>query len=99
MNCKPGDIAIVVGGNPYAGRLVEVLYAAPVGQEFQLPDGVTAAPTLPGRWVIKSLGSPFPAPMRSGCTRAARYGVGSDSFLRPLPGQGVTTDQRDEVTA
>ena len=38
MNCKPGDIAVVIGASRFAGRLVEVLYAAPQN-DFYLPDG------------------------------------------------------------
>ena len=38
MNCRPGDLAVILGKGVFAGRLVEVLYAAPQ-VEFQLPDG------------------------------------------------------------
>lgn len=80
MNCKPGDIAIIIGSSIYAGRLVEVLYVAPT-VSHDLPNGVPhSAGTDAGTWVLKSLGTPFPGTMGDGM-----YGCGKDVALRPLP--------------
>ena len=85
MNCKPGDLAIVVSSKPhYNGRIVEVLFAPPA-QRFTLPDGYPAhgASTEPA-WVLKFVGGPVNAPLASGNLRKAWYGVGADRCLRPL---------------
>lgn len=86
MNCKPGDLAIIIKP-PLAGRLVEVMYSAP-GRRFVLPDGYWhATPSTPDQWVIRSLGSPFDARMRpTGRERKAMYAAIADKYLRPLPG-------------
>lgn len=101
MNCKPGDLAIIVTDNPkYNGRIVEVLYATP-GRRFTLPDG------YPGMhdgshpcWVIKFIGGQAPAPLESGSTRQAWYAVGDDRALRPLRDDPDVADQpvEDELT-
>ena len=95
MNCKPGDLAIVIGGSRWSGWLVEVLYAAPQGT-FNLPDGYPCHCTpcwKPGDWVIRSLCSQFVAPLESGHIRKTWYGVGSDSKLRPLPAEKQTLER------
>lgn len=94
MNCKPGDLAIVIGGPVYGGRLVEVLYAAPVGVAHELPNGVTNAPNGEGCWVVKSMGTPFPKAIGDGM-----YGTGRDSNLRPLPGITEVNEHDEAVSA
>lgn len=98
MNCKPGDIAIVIGGGIYAGRLFDVLYAAPA-TEFKLPDGKTHEGCPPGYWVLKSLGSPVPAPLAWGGSRDTMYGCGPDAGLRPIRGLKEPESIDQEVTA
>jgi hypothetical protein len=91
MNCKPGDLAIIIResedalSNPMAGRMVEVLYANP-SHSFELPDGTHHEPGLPGFWVCKSLGSPWNAPVKNNAHRLCMYGSIPDRVLRPLPG-------------
>lgn len=87
MNCKQGDLAIVIyGGNGWHGRLVEVLYPSPTHASFTLPDGYPHAPASPNSWVVRSLGSPFPAPTEGGTRRKTMFGSAIDAALRPLPG-------------
>ena len=95
MNCKPGDLAIITGSSIYTGRLVEVLFAAPV-VPFMLPDGFRHDACEYGDWVIKSIGSPFSTTTHSGrFLRFAIYGVGTDSYMRPLPSIKQTESERE----
>lgn len=61
MNCKPGDLAIIISESKdpsnghMAGRLVEVLYIGP-SQGFTLPDGRPHTACSSAEWVCKSLG-------------------------------------------
>jgi hypothetical protein len=88
MNCKPGDLAIVVGstleGGRYNGTLVHVLYAAP-NHHFRLPDGQMNDPGKPGDWVLKTLSGPIKVQIGLRGSRLAIYGTGNDAVLRPLP--------------
>lgn len=88
MNCKPGDLAIVIGSSRYSGRLVEVLDLAP-NAWFRLPNGQLHCP--PGdneSWVVNVLGSPIATRVGGdGATRLVNQGVAPDSKLRPLPGK------------
>lgn len=87
MNCKPGDIAIIIQP-PLAGRMVEVLYRAP-NQSFRLPDGyLHSTPSTLNQWVIKSLAAPFEARIGGGPgIRKTEYAACDDRYLRPLPGK------------
>ena len=93
MNCKPGDLALVVIG-PESGKLLEVLYAAPP-YIFRLPDGHLNEAGRPEDWVVRVLGSKIKVPRIPG--RFAEYGTARDSYLRPLP--GLTQEQREEAFA
>lgn len=100
MNCKPGDLAVIVGNSKLAGRLVEVLFAAPA-HVFRLPDGHIHDGCAPNCWCIRSLGSPFEAPKSDGITflRRAMFGVGGDNMLRPLRGELQSMDEREALNA
>lgn len=101
MNCKPGDLAIVVSPRDpiYLGKLVEVLYAQPFWL-FQLPDGQWhAAANEPGHWVLRLLGDPVWAPVGSSGRRLTNYGCGRDAALKPLPGLPVNEELPEEITA
>ena len=99
MNCKPGDLAIVVRDNfdiGALGKLVEVLYLAPP-DKFQLPNGqwnVGSEDRYGQVWVIRILGEKLTPP---NCWFQTEYGTGADSALRPLP--GLTQDEHENVEA
>ena len=99
MNCKPGDLAIVVRDNfdiGALGKLVEVLYLAPP-DKFQLPNGgwnVGAGDRYGRVWVIRILGSRLRPPK---CWWTTEYGTGADSALRPLP--GLSEEQHENKEA
>lgn len=89
MNCKPNDLAFIVGGGEYAGRIVEVItLASPT--DFKLPDGQIHVGSSSGKsWVVKSCGLPFSAPIAIGKRimqrkRAAQFAVINDAYLRPI---------------
>ncbi len=102
MNCKPGDLAIIIkdaNTAKTAGMLVEVLHLAPM-RDFRLPDGEWHLhPSTPDQWVCK-LGHAVAAPMykrgHPTGTRMAHYGCISDRYLRPLP-PPESVDSEDEV--
>ncbi len=90
MNCKPGDIAVIIGVSKFAGMIVEVLYFAPIGS-FALPDGYPACnESEHDCWVVKSLGSQFNANLNIGDRvtgqRKTMYGFGADRKMRPIRG-------------
>lgn len=94
LNCKPGDMAVVIGDGPFAGMIVEILYAAPM-EEFNLPDGYPHEAGGPAEWVIK-MPRPVPALIeRSSIPRMTIYGCGRDSRLRPIR----DSDGEDETLA
>lgn len=88
MNCKPGDLAVVLGDGPHAGRLVEVLATAPM-RDFRLPDGALHEAMPPGCWILRSLGAPFTIDLITplGCFKSfTDFPCMPDSILRPLRG-------------
>ena len=111
MNCKPGDLAVIVGYSPktpwLTGRIVEVIELAPVGVSFKLPDGKSHQPCPAGEWVIR-FQNPVDLSEIRGRTNAL-YAACHDSKLRPLrdPGEGATDEivqklgapSREEVAA
>lgn len=105
MNCKPGDLAIVVAGSAplYDSMLVDVLYAAPTTHDFTLPDG-NGHHAIPEAnwWICKSLGTPFRAPIGVNGIPSAMvprmYGAIPDWALRPLRGEPESTDTRQPET-
>lgn len=89
MNCKPGDLAVVVGSSQYSGMICEVLYAAPIGSFF-LPDGFYAIDGEVGYWVVK-----FSRKISVQTTNGFRetyYGHGDDKYLRPIRDQDGTDE-------
>lgn len=98
MNCKAGDLAVCISDGPYKGQLFECISLAP-SQGFHLPDGTYHdPPQIHPSWVLKSLGG-IMAPFSNGSWKRAKYGVGADRCLRPLPGIPDDVDVESEVTA
>jgi hypothetical protein len=98
MNCKPGDLAIVIGSSKYSGRLVEVLFLAP-NATFVLPNGqYHRVPDDNESWVVNILGSPIEAQFGGGVKKPVMQGVAADKRLRPLPGKLEDEEIEDELT-
>ena len=96
MNCKPGDLAIIVGVASKCGAIVNVVKGAPLSR-FELPDGRPHVACLPGDWVIKFQRA-VPCPTMRGMI-LSEWAVIADSKLRPISGVPVHDEQRDEVPA
>jgi hypothetical protein len=99
LNCRPGDLAVVVGsvlGN--GGLLVRVLHESPGnslppktvfvvhGNKFHVERGEFC-------WVVEALGSPI----KKGSGKAYRICPAADKYLRPIRDPG--DDARDESAA
>lgn len=97
MNCKPGDLAMIVGSSEYAGRIVDVLYAAPA-YKFDLPDGYPHAGQPPGKWVIR-FAREVRVPLVGWPHRMAKYGCADDSKLRPLLPARKSDEQKATIEA
>lgn len=89
MNCKPGDLAIVVHAYipEELGRFVEVIMGTP-NSGWIAPDGsyfLSSEDGLP-RWYVHSLGSPFVCVNEVGMPSGLRsfFDVFKDSSLRPI---------------
>ena len=92
MNCKPGDLAVIIKpslrGPQLLGMIVTVLHAAPQ-RDFRLPDGFWQFNDSPGYWVIelpRLMEVPILLRGAPG-TRPSRHGIAPDSAMRPIRNQ------------
>lgn len=97
LNCKPGDLAVVVGlGGSFANfndRIVEVLERAPNGPIVKLPNG---AFSNGGErcWIVR-FPSQVAMPLGGGKHEQTHYSVCPDKHLRPIRDPG--DDAVDEM--
>ncbi|MCM2493294.1 hypothetical protein ACVCIH_17740 [Burkholderia glumae] len=83
MNCKPGDLAYIVGGFPENfGAVVEVMGSEP---DRSVKHGFVV-------WEVK-----FSGQLRGRCRTAKGLGAIPDRYLRPISGVPLTDDMTDEV--
>jgi hypothetical protein len=88
----------VVCAGEYAGRLVEVLCAAPP-HRFTLPNGVPhSKPDVQPSWVVNILGTPVLVSFSYGEKQLATQGVARDSALRPLRGLDAPHSVEEKLT-
>lgn len=91
MNCKPGDLAVIVR-SPFRkdliGLFVDVLCPAPNSVEFRLPDGKRHAPIAQGQhyWVCR-FQRPVAAPHLTFGVVKTLYAPVPDMCLRPIRDQ------------
>ncbi|WP_349609110.1 hypothetical protein [Cupriavidus sp. DF5525] len=88
MNCKPGDLAIVVraeGAPAAVGKVVEVLRSAP---------NVNGLPA----WVVQFQGVGIVRNKKSGALTLGVDADCPDAWLRPISGVPLHDEERDEVT-
>lgn len=96
MNCKSGDLAIVIGGAilENLGKIVTVVKLSMPGDrvdDMTIYGGSTPAWQVTGNlWTCDLRG------WHGHYTSNLHYG---DEFLKPLPGLPITDDVTDEVTA
>jgi hypothetical protein len=100
MNCKPGDLAYVLGSSKYAGRVVEVLSRVPQGVDFMMPDGYTHVASS-NDWLIRFVGAPVECPMgfrgKKQWSRLGNYATAPDRKLRPISGLTVNDEVTDDI--
>lgn len=96
MNCKPGDLAVIVRSfDPNAvGQLVTVLERAPE-HDFWLPSGMLTG-SGPDAWVV-SFAAAFRTSSKFGGRLLVTHGACRDAHLRPIRDPGE--DARDETLA
>lgn len=105
MNCKPGDIAVVIRtdnlrNSHHLGMIVEVLSAAPhgIGTKFTRPDGVLGIRSTAGSaWFCKKA-----YPTRSITTgQINAHSVFPDANLKRLddPDKGIDVEERELAVA
>lgn len=89
LNCKPGDLAVIIDSNPVVnpdtgGVLCDVLHHPPA-RHFDLPDGTPARclGDLSARWVIR-LHRQIKVLWGDGTHHLATYAVCHDSKMRPI---------------
>jgi len=87
MNCKPGDLAIIVSSRlapENIGRIVEVM-------RRRIPDRLFPC------WIVRS-GRPLVERWENGSVEMVFERLYRDSCLRPVSGLSITDDIKDEVT-
>lgn len=96
LNCKPGDLAVVVKAptrTEFLGRVCTVLWAAPAHERFRLPDDYLHDPAGEGRWVVE-----FASPIKvevTGGFRVTPFAAVRDECLTPIRDPGE--DAVDEI--
>jgi hypothetical protein len=91
MNCKPGDLAVIVSArySTNIGALVEVL--RPYVEGEILPGQIASYYTIGPTWVVKAVSRPIFV----GIDKHQQIAARADSTLRPIrdnPGQDETLD-------
>jgi hypothetical protein len=103
MNCKPGDLAYIVGlkfSVENIGMVVEVIRPAVPKEIFHSKTGKSVGlGTCHRAWVIRSCGKPIV--WRTPDCELGMFDIApiGDENLRPISGVPVTEDVEDEVPA
>ena len=99
MNCKPGDLAIVIRARKtpeMLGRIVTVVRASVPGEIFKTDKGYVRWPhDTPGVWVVTS-NYPMPWNRRKGRKHFALERVFRDECLRPI-NPGDLVEDEDQI--
>lgn len=101
MNCKPGQMAIIIGANrtpENIGSIVEVLRTAANLEVFKSIDGVSVPLDATGgiTWVVRA---PRPLMWRMDSGRELYFIElpSSDSFMRPISGIPMNEEVTDDL--
>lgn len=100
MNCKPGDLAIIVKSNKIpsvVGRIVKVV--APVTRGRFEHAEVGWINLDHDCWEIRFIGAIGVLPLLGGGSRDSWIAFAPDFALKPIGGMPVHEEQPDEVTA
>lgn len=104
MNCKPGDLAIVIGAQvtpEMIGHIVEVVSAAHNGDVFEtdLGEARLGDPASVTVWRVRSCGAlPLPWRLRDGRLAHAVEMPVFDTYLRPLNGAPIDEETHGWVS-
>lgn len=110
MNCKPGDMAVIIDSDQYSnpdtgGVLCDVLHMpSPHIGRVTLPDGtVTTTTSDRPKWVIRTHRPILVSLFNGGGLTSVTYAICPDSKLRPIrpqadDGQDETLQWRDGPT-
>lgn len=97
MNCKPGDLAIIVrvGKLPEnIGKIVEIIRPAVSGEDFRIEGNPRCM-----AWMVRGY-SPLARRTYEGKPLSAAFEIAAyDDSLLPITGLPITDDVTDEVTA
>jgi hypothetical protein len=100
MNCKPGDLAIVVGPcvTPgLTGRVVEILRRAVPGEYYQSVCGKTVRLSIEVPcWFVRS-STPLPMQTTLGWFLLFHERSIQDAILRPISGVPVNDEVTDDI--
>jgi hypothetical protein len=104
MNCKPGDLAIVIGAlhtPENIGRIVEVVRPTAHGDVFMSCNGRHATLGANGVWPAWRVRSDKPLywRLRNGSLMEVMEVPMSDQFLRPVSGIPLDEETFDKVSA
>ena len=101
MNCKPGDLAIIIGAvltPEMIGCVVECVHLTVPGEVLKC-NALALPLRLDGpAWLVRGTGL-IPNRSTSGRLEFLPERFVSDKYLRPVSGLPVTDDVTDEVTA
>lgn len=100
MNCKPGDLAIIVMSNrmpSIVGRIVKVVAWASRGN-FEHPEAGWIDLDH-DCWEIRFIGAIGALPTKRGGSRESWVAFAPDFILKPIGGAPVHNEQHDEVPA
>lgn len=92
LNCKPGDLAVVIKESPKAvkpirDRFVTVISMVPAHTAFRLPDGYWQCANALDQWLVH-WHCPVLYPTDTGVHRSTNYGLLPDYALRPIRDPG-----------
>lgn len=100
MNCKPGDLAIVVGSTvtpELVGRIVECVRVVVPGEILSC-NGLALTPRAIGpTWLIRAARA-LPNRTSKGRLEWLPERFLADRMMRPITGLPITDDVEDEVT-
>jgi len=91
LNCKPGDLAVIVKASQWQGWIVEVVSAVP-GGSFVAPDGTPFTDRYGGDWLIKA-----PRPFGYRPFTKTCFAISPDSALRPIRPGDLTQEDVDAL--
>lgn len=95
MNCKPGDLAYVVGAVQTPEMIGHVVSVLRLVERHETPNGLRICNWHPSMWLVEGI-SLIPLRSTKGVFSLVKYRVVSDSNLRPISGVPLADDVTNE---